>query len=68
MRWHVQYNAGEMFRLRETGTLLDAGEGYHTLIERMYDKLGETHPLITDAMQIAEREPQTTQSPQPQRP
>jgi hypothetical protein len=51
MRWKVTYNAGEMFRLQEAGPALDAGEGYHTLVRAMREKLAETHPLISEIMQ-----------------
>jgi thymidylate kinase/thymidylate synthase ThyX len=58
MRWKVTYSASEAFRLHELGAQLDGHDSYRKLMQRMHDKLTETHPLVAEAMKFVG--PQTT--------
>lgn len=56
MRWKVTMNAREAFHFMELRTSPQGHPGYRRLVQQMYDKICEVHPLIGEAMKFVNKE------------
>ena len=56
MRWKITMNAREAFHFHELRTSPQGHPGYRKLVLQMHEKLGEIHPMMTDAMKFVNRE------------
>jgi dTMP kinase len=52
MRWKVTFNAREAFHFIELRTSPQGHPGYRKLAQQMYEKLGEVHPVLAEAMKF----------------
>lgn len=56
MRWKVTYNAREAFQLQELRTSPQGHPGYRRLVQEMYQKLADVHPLLAEQMKFINKD------------
>jgi dTMP kinase len=52
MRWKMTINAREAFHFIELRTSPQGHPGYRKLVQQMYEKLAEVHPLLAESMKF----------------
>ncbi len=56
MRWKLTFNAREAFHFIELRTSPQGHPGYRKLVQQMYEKLCEVHPVIGSAMKFVNKD------------
>ena len=55
MRWKMTFNAREAFHFIELRTSPQGHPGYRKLVQQMYEKVSEVHPLLANSMKFVNK-------------